>query len=208
MQSASDIELYARDLIKILHECAKESLPMSGFNPYTRPDWTKNVKSLHDNERAKRRIWMAEGRPRGMRHPSYREYKRAKRCFRNALDAEHEKYMRETYRDIDEAAECDIRLFWRLTKRKKPRSTRIYPEIVDNSGNSHRDPVGVADSFASFFEEVYSPLSDIDFDSDFKTEIEEQYDFFKLQCAASNNELPGGPITVADIEKVIQKLKA
>ena len=142
-----------------------------------------------------------------MRHPSYREYKRAKICFRNALDAEHEKYMRETYRDIDEAAECDIRLFWRLTKRKKPRSTRIYPEIVDNSGNSHRDPVGVADSFASFFEEVYTPLSDIDFDSDFKTEIEEQYDFFKLQCAASNDELPGGPITVADIEKVIQKLK-
>ena len=66
---------------------------------------------------------------------SYREYKRAKREFRNALDNEYEQYMYSVYQDIDTAADCDIRLFWRLIKRQKPRSSRLYPEIRDDAGN-------------------------------------------------------------------------
>lgn len=31
--------------------------------------------------------------------------------------------------DIDEAAECDVRLFWKLIKRQRPRSSRVCPEI-------------------------------------------------------------------------------
>ena len=94
-----------------------------------------------------------------------------------------------------------------IDKTQKPRSARIYPEIVDNNGLSHCDPVGVADSFASFFEEVYTPLLDVDFDPEFKIDIEEQYDIFKLQSAASPDELPGGMISADDVEKVIKKLK-
>ena len=62
-------------------------------------------KAFHDAERAKGRILMAEGGPRGMQHSLYREFKRLKRSFRNALDASHDQYMLETNRDIDEAAE-------------------------------------------------------------------------------------------------------
>ena len=53
----------------------------------------------------------------------------------------------------------------------------------------------------------YTPLSDVDFDPDFKNNIEEQYNFFKLQSAASPAELPGDMISAGDVDKVIQKLK-
>ena len=46
--------------------------------------------------------------------------------------------------NIDEAAECDIRLFWRLTKRKKPRTSRRYPEIHDANGVVNRDPESIS----------------------------------------------------------------
>lgn len=90
---------------------------------------------------------MVEGRPRGMMFASYREYKRAKRHFRRALDEAHERYMCDVYKDIDEAAEMDIRLFWKLTKR---RAARIYPEIQDKKGTTHTNPEGVTETFAQY----------------------------------------------------------
>lgn len=75
------------------------------------------------------RIWLAEGRPRDMLFESYRNYKRAKRHFRVALNNEFNNYMKSVYHDLDNAAECDIRLFWKLVKRRKNRTSRTYPEI-------------------------------------------------------------------------------
>lgn len=47
-----------------------------------------------------------------MEFTSYLEYKKAKRNFRRALEEAHERYMCDVYKEIDEAAEIDIRLFW------------------------------------------------------------------------------------------------
>uniref|UniRef100_A0A8W8ISZ1 Reverse transcriptase domain-containing protein n=1 Tax=Magallana gigas TaxID=29159 RepID=A0A8W8ISZ1_MAGGI len=63
------------------------------FKPHLRPEWTPEVKLLHDRERQMRNIWLIEGRPRGMVHDSYKNYKKAKREFRNELNAEHDRYM-------------------------------------------------------------------------------------------------------------------
>ena len=207
LHSFEDTQVFIQDLIHILRVSAAESVPFSGYNPHTRPDWTKNVKTLHDTERTKRRVWLAEGRPRGMQHLSYREYKRAKRQFRNALNVEHDKYMAATYKDIDDAAECDIRLFWRLTKRKRSRASRIYPEIRDDKGNLHCDPTGVREAFADFFEDLYALSTDDNFDPLFKDTVEEQYTAFKSICENSADGLPGGLITADDIEPVTRKLK-
>lgn len=86
-----------------------------------------------------------------MEFTSYLEYKKAKRNFRRALEEAHERYMCDVYKEIDEAAEVDIRLFWRLTKRRKPRTSRIYPEIQDEGGTTHTDPEGVAETFANYY---------------------------------------------------------
>lgn len=48
---------------------------------------------------------MSEGRSRNMNYSLDREYKRAKRLFRNALDREHAAYMSKVNADIDKAAD-------------------------------------------------------------------------------------------------------
>lgn len=136
--------------IVVLH-----TISQSGLNPFTKPRWTKNVKTLHSEERRLRRMWVLQRRPRGMQFQYFREYKHAKHAFRKALNTEHDKYLQSVYREIDEPAELDLRLFWRLVKQRRPRSSRIYPEICNKHGTNQTDPEGVAGAFADFYKDTY-----------------------------------------------------
>lgn len=76
---------------------------------------------------------------------------------------------------LTHAAECDIRLFWKLVKRQKNRTSRTYPEIRDDNGNIYNDPSGVAEAFAVYYENIYS-LSDHDsFDDAFRCRVETKF---------------------------------
>lgn len=138
--------------IVVLH-----TISQSGLNPFTKPGWTKNVKTLQLEERRLRRMSVLKGRPREMQFQSFREYKhtKRKRVFRNALNTEHDKYLQSVYREIDEPAELDLRQFWRRVKQRRPRSSRIYPEICNKHGTNQTDPEGVAGAFADFYEDTY-----------------------------------------------------
>lgn len=175
------------------------------MNPFTKPGWTKNVKKeLHAVAKSLRRIWVSEGKPRGMGFQSYRHYKRAKRNFRNAQNLEYDIYLKSVHRDLDEAAEMDIRLFWRLVKQRRPRPSRIYPEICDASGTTHNDPDGVANAFAEIYEEIYRPLEDDHFDNRFKHVIESHYTRIKTSVSESSSE---NDITQNDVISAISSLK-
>lgn len=139
LRNETDISVYIDNLTKILHKCAHDCIPSSSFNHFTRPGWTSSVKELHKIERAKRRIWIGQGISRGMEFTSYLEYKKAKRNFRRALEEAHERYMCDVYKEIDEAAEVDIRLFWRLTKRRKHIYTLLEDVQFDPDFRSQRD---------------------------------------------------------------------
>ena len=105
-------------MIKASHS----AFPMKQFNPFTKPYWDNTVKSAHDEARSKRQIWVQENKPRGWSFKSYSDYKKAKKNFRIVQEQAIKQYEDNIYRDIDEAAELDIRLFWKLinnhTKRK------------------------------------------------------------------------------------------
>ena len=207
LQSECELDEYICNISDTLCKGAAATIPFTSFNPFTRPEWTKTVKNLHAEERAKRRIWLSEGRPRGMNFTSYREYKRAKRLFRTALDQEHDNYMRNVYNDIDHAAEFDIRLFWKLTKRRKPRSSRVYPEIRDIDGVKYSNPDGVAEVFSKFYETLYSPSESDNFDDIFRNEIDSSIGNIIKRCENDSQNLPGGKITTSELRDVINSLK-
>ena len=58
---------------------------------------------------------LIENRPRGMLHESYREYKHAKNVLRQKQSEAIQLYEENVYKDLDEAAELDIRLFLETT---------------------------------------------------------------------------------------------
>ncbi len=102
-----------------IHHAANTVLPKSTFNKHTKPYWTSEVKNAHSKSRQMRATWIANGRPRCRANIYFRNYKEAKSQFRKIQRIESEKYMDNVYNDLDEAAELDYRLFWKLLRNRK-----------------------------------------------------------------------------------------
>ena len=51
-----------------------------------------------------------------MQHESYHSYKATKRLYMKTQNCANCNYQSEVCREIDESAECDIHLFWKLWK--------------------------------------------------------------------------------------------
>ena len=81
--SAADVDQYCQVVKEALQTCAARNIPHSKFKSFIKPYWNSNVKAAHSNATQKRRLWIRDGKPRGMQHASYAEYKRAKSNFRN-----------------------------------------------------------------------------------------------------------------------------
>lgn len=202
-----DIETLYSELISILLDAANTNIPTAKYNPFTKPYWNNDVKIAHKREREFRRIWVQEGRPRGMQHTSYSEYKKAKRAFKNVQTLAYEQYISTTYEDLNKHAECDLRLFWKSIKRHRPNRSKFCTEIQYN-GNVHRTPETVCDAFAEYFQELYKSGDANDNDIDTSESVNNSYNDYKLSC--ENFEyahLPDGPIDEEEIVTVIKQLK-
>ncbi|CAG2251232.1 unnamed protein product [Mytilus edulis] len=201
-----DLDTLASKLTDKLKECANITIPSGSFNPNTKPYWSDQVKQAHKAERLARRTWINNGRPRGKSFPSYVEYKSAKNEFRNRQRFAYNAYMDNTYREIDEAAECDVRLFWRLISRRKCRKTNQISEILHDNRQC-KSPEDISNAFADFYAGVYTPTENAKFDSDFKAYVTEFVDRTLESCAKYNGLLPGGEINIVEIETAIRNLK-
>ncbi|VDI31056.1 Hypothetical predicted protein, partial [Mytilus galloprovincialis] len=202
----SDLDTLAYKLTDKLKDCANETIPSGSFNPKTKPYWSDEVKQAHTAERLARRKWINQGRPRGANFPSYVEYKSAKNEFRNRQRFAYNAYMDNTYREIDEAAECDVRLFWRLISRQKNRKTNQISEILHHNRKC-KSPEDISNAFVDFYADVYTPTENAKFDSDFKAHVTEFVDRTLESCATDNGLLPGVEITLYEIESVVRSLK-
>ena len=149
--------------------------------------------------------WLLDGKPRGMQFTSYYNYKRAKRHFRFVQEEAANEFLNQAFTDIDQAAGCDIRLFWRLIRKRKSRSVKIYPEIIHNDV-VHNTPEAVVNAFADYFSSVYSSVEDPNFDSSFFEAVNVKYKNILDTCPTKNGHLPGGPITIEEVELLIKDL--
>ncbi|CAG2243072.1 unnamed protein product [Mytilus edulis] len=193
-----DINLFYHNLVNTLINTAKDTIPCNMYNPHTKPYWNADVKQAHTKERNMRRVWMQEGRPRGMQHESYFNYKRAKRDFRNIQKLANEQYIEETYDDINNAAECDIRLFWKLIKRQKPKHSKVCQQIKHNN-IVHTSPESICNAFANYFEDLYTPADSPTFDDPTLNEMNKAYREIERVCKADEDlYLPGGIISCND----------
>ena len=145
-------------ITECIHEAAYDALPLKRFNKYSKPYWTRDVKFAHDISRSCRRDWLAAGKPRGGQHQSYANYKSAKNAFRKIQRLESNKYIDKVFSDLDEAAELDCRLFWRLLRnfKNKPYQSCIK---LNFDGKEYRSPHDVANGFSKYFESILSDLS-------------------------------------------------
>ncbi|CAC5398850.1 unnamed protein product [Mytilus coruscus] len=156
---------------------------------------------------SKERCKMEDGRPRGMQHESYFNSKRAKPDFTNIQKLANEQFIEETYDDINNAAECDIRLFWKLIKRQKPKHSKVCQQIIHNN-IVHTSPESICNAFANYFEDLYTPADTLTFDDPTLNEMNKAYREIERVCKADEDlYLPGGLISCDDVSSVIKQLK-
>ena len=153
-----NVNCLADSITECLQDAAHDVLPSKPFNKYSKLYWTRDVKLAHDLSRSCRKDWFAAGNPRGAQHQSYANYKRAKCAFRKIQRQESNKYLDKVFADIDEAAELDYRLFWRLLRnlQNKPNHSCIKLKF---DGEEHKSPQEVANGFSKYFECILSDMS-------------------------------------------------
>ena len=204
-----NVNKLTHELTESLRAAAYKALPVTKFNPHTKPYWTPEVKHAHAQSRSKRRAWIADGRPRGREFTSYTNYKQAKRSFINAQQEASEEYINKAYRDIDEAAGCDIRLFWKLiSKRKKKCPNRCEGLTINHK--TYEAPNDIAEAFGSYFECLFSPDdNDLRFDDAFKQTVEQEVTLIKQRSKTfkTHNAENITPITIDEIKVAIKSLK-
>lgn len=141
-----------------------------------------------------------------MQYDSYRDYKRAKTEFRRAQNAAIEQFIRKCHDDLNDSADVDIRLFWKLLKGFNPTASKIHPEIIYN-GKVHNTPESVAKCFSDYFSDLYQPLNCNYFDSENKKCVDETYADISKTVRSPNEYLPGGIIQEHEMRDIVKSLK-
>ena len=86
----------------------------------------------------------------------------------------NQNYVNKSIEDIQSAAECDIRLFWKLIKCKKGKKEFPCLEIIQN-GEVFTTPDDVLVSFSKFYSDLYDDVENTEFDDDFKGKIDNEF---------------------------------
>lgn len=145
-----------------------------------------------------------------MIHESYRSYKRFyyHKQFRTALDTEYESHMKDVYRKQNTAAKCDKRLFWKLGKEKKKRTSHTYPEIHGDDGAIFKDPESQLKPSQCTTKKIYTPSKNDTFYEHFRKSIGRKYKHIKVTCTKVCGNIPSGPIfmTIYILSPVVKKI--
>ena len=92
----------------------------------------------------------------------------------------NEDFLDKSIKEIEVAAECDMRLFWKLIKGKyKKQSGSCVELIIDNSVISKSDMV--LSAFESFYKDLSIPKVNPLFDQAYTIEIEERFKLLVVQ---------------------------
>ncbi|MCG8112938.1 MAG: reverse transcriptase family protein [Candidatus Thiodiazotropha taylori] len=186
---------------------AADALPKTMFKPYLKPYWDSVLKNLHAGMREKRRNWLRNGRPRGLQHLSYKEYKAAKAIFRAHHRKCAEKYLLELNMDIDKAAEIDSAYFWKkINNRRKASHTSAGSEMNFN-GNVCRDPLEIANGWGNYFSDLYSDTEREHYDVGFQSQVEEKVRTIKIESSTYCRDGDTDYISADEVRKAVKCLK-
>ena len=198
----ADVNLFYEAIAAAIHKAAKLTLPKGLYNQHAKPYWTAEVKHAHRNQRIE---WVKQGRPRGRDNAYYRSYKEAKSKFRKiqkeAISAVEFKY----YSELEESAECDIRLFWQLVnKRRKTKSSTVCKLVTDEKVSN--DPKEISTIFADHFSSLYIPKDHVNYDGNCKLEIENKRKLFDTN-EENNSDLLTCAVELSELKVCLKDLK-
>ena len=206
IQSQNDVDVFVGELVACLLNAAQNTLPCKTFSEYTKPYWNTELKELHKLERQARIVWITADRPRGWDNKLYAEYKSAKDKFRSAQRKASEAYLDSSIKEIENAAECDLRLFWQLVKRKKSKQANSCIEIIEN-GTVITSPEIVLGAFETFYKNLYTAQNKEQFDDNFKRKTENTFKHMLNESYKHKQDFLETNISENELVTILSKLK-
>ena len=210
MDSCSDesIDTYLETLYSCMHHAAAITIPHSAFSSSLKPHW-KSAGSLHSNMRSERRAWISAGRPRGPLSPTYVSYKAAKRDFRRVNRKGKLETDLASVDEIDHLADMGRKEFWEaLRKRKRAQNNGGKQcDAMMFNGVTVRDPTDIANGWANYFEKLYAPSEDSEFDEVHRARTENLYNSYLQESHKNTDSSLDGEISTHELLAAIKSLK-
>ena len=189
---------------------SSEILPKSKFRRFLKPYWDQGLKDLHATMCQTRRLWIAEGRPRGNNYDSYRKYKRAKSLFRSQHRKCAENYLSSLNAEIDKIAEIDSAYFWKKINGRRKMSLACTGSEIEFKGHICRDPEEITLGWGEYFRDMYSDTERMHFDPLFKNIVDWRIQEIKheLSFCPDRDSIVFSPIDIKNVIKDIKTKKA
>lgn len=205
--TTQDIDKLANMICEYMRKSAQKNIPVKTFNKHTKPYWTEHIKELHRNMRQSRYRWLEEGRPRDKNNDTYHIYKQSKRIFRAAQRKASDDYLAQAYRDLDEAAGLDIRLFWSMVRQQRKNPRYACQEIIIDD-TVYSDEEGIANAFSLYYENLYKDKNSDEYDREFRTNSERQFEtLFTDSFNDSKNTYMESQVEADEVAKAVKELK-
>lgn len=201
-----NIEHLYRHVVTCIKHCSDMLLPISKFNNHVKPYWNTDVKAAYKRQKTERLKWLQQGKPRGRENVFFTNYKAAKRIFinaqKNAISDVNKKY----YDDLNETAECDMRLFWSLIKRRKGKRSNPVNEI-SRGDHLTREPAEIAQTFRDYYANVFTPKNNERFDNIFLNNLDESVRMFEESDDYSEDDILTNEITMNELKDCFRDMK-
>ena len=183
-------------------DCA---IPQCVFRKNIRPKWKGVLKTLHDEMRSARKLWVQAGKPRS-NSVLLTRYKECKRTFRAEIRRHNATMSADFYNELDKSAEVDQNRFWRLLKASRRKPNKPPPPMCFD-GTLYHSPLDITNKWAEYFENLYTPKDNPEYDKEFKKHVEarvrdmdkESYEYYVAELDS--------PFTVEEVKLCIRELK-
>ena len=91
-------------------------IPSKDFHPHRVPGWNPSLKAASLECKHRYHIWMNDGRPQNISHPTRRAYKEAKKYFHSGLRL-HRKSSAENFLASLDSSITDLQCFFRIIRK-------------------------------------------------------------------------------------------
>ena len=138
IKDTPDIDVYLSILQQCISDAMVKCVPIAARCPYKRPYWDIELGDAHKLQKHERHIWILGGRPRGMEHATYREYKQVKKLFAKILHQKHVEYEQHRFEVCESRIDMDSRVLWTYIKSNNGNSANCDTIVQD--GRTHSSP--------------------------------------------------------------------
>ena len=197
----SDIE---RD-IHLLNDCMKsaaDSLRKTKRPGNLKPYWNNSLTVHSKSKKQLWKEWQISGRIK--ESTLHKQYKEAKRLFRRQHRQAERDYQQKKITDIAKAHDIDQNHFWYLVNKFKKRNQSTHPIKLEN-GEVICDPQRLCQEWANYFENLYTPKQNEEYDEQFRITIENELDEILQHSYSQISDLP--LFTTEDLINICKDLK-